>query len=487
MRRLDFAPARHGFHFDNRFVNNVSPGITTYGLCGGMALAVARYWLSGVPIPTHVPADFPDGSPAGVPPPGSPLHAYIYDRQMESFGPLGLASALNWVTMPWVTLNDQFNWSIGEFEKVRQAIDAGTPVVLGLRRVEGGPMGHQVLAYGYDETDLRVFVYDSNYPDAEKCLRLDAASRTIAYDGSTSPRWSSYFVTGCSMRGSHPPYIDLGVQQGITLRATEPVVVGSRVEIEVVVRNFGFRDAHLRGMVVSVRGPGGENLDTLLGANDRQATPIPPGGERIIRRAAERFGATPGPHTVAIAYESGQGHVIRVPAVAEGARNELRFVSTPVVSWQADWRWCHQCQGLFYSGGLAANGACPAGGQHQKGASGNYTLPHNQPEASTRQSDWRWCYKCQGLFFSGGQLSRGTCPAGGQHQKTVSGNYALVHNQPIAADHQSEWRWCSKCQGLFYAAGQSLSGRCPAGGYHDKTISGNYSLKHQAAVVPEPA
>lgn len=45
-----------------------------------------------------------------------------------------------------------------------------------------------MLAYGYYDDDYRVFVYDPNYPDEEKCLRLDLAARKIVYDGATSPR-----------------------------------------------------------------------------------------------------------------------------------------------------------------------------------------------------------------------------------------------------------------------------------------------------------
>lgn len=487
MRRIDFVPAKHGFHFTNLFVNNVAPGITTYGLCGGMALAAARYWMNGVPVPTHVASDFPDGSPAGVPPPGSTLHGYIYGCQMESFGPLGVVSAANWVTMPWITLRNQFDWSVAEFSSVRQSIDAGVPVVVGLRRVVGGPMGHQVLAYGYDESDLRVFVYDSNYPDQEKCLRLDPNTATIAYDGAGSPQWSSYFITGCAMRGPRPDYLDLGLQQGLTVRATEPVQAGTRVDIDVTVRNFGFRDAHVQGMVVSVRGPGGENLDALLGGTDQNSAPIPPGGERRIVRAATQFGSTPGPHTISIAYRSLQGQVVLVPPVAAGTRNQAAVSLAPVMPWQSDWRWCHRCQGLFYSGGQSSNGSCPSGGQHQKTVSGNYTLAHNQAETAARQSDWRWCHKCQGLFFAGRQSSNGSCPSGGQHEKTGSGNYALVHNQPAAPDHQADWRWCGKCQGLFFAAGQPVHGRCPAGGAHENVGSGNYALKHEAALTVQPA
>jgi hypothetical protein len=202
--RLDFTPERHGFQFRNDFVNHVSPGITTYGLCGGMSLAVARYWLNHVPIPRQTAADFPDGTPPGVPPVGSQLHSYIYGCQLASYGPLGLISAANWITLPHVTWDNQFDWSVQEFTAVRQRTDQGIPTVLGLRRRVGGPFGHQVLVYGYDANEYRLFVYDPNYVGREKCLRLNFATRRIDYDGENSEEWSSYFVTGCSVEGPPP-------------------------------------------------------------------------------------------------------------------------------------------------------------------------------------------------------------------------------------------------------------------------------------------
>ena len=36
-----------------------------------------------------------------------------------------------------------------------------------------------------------------------------------------------------------------------------------------------------------------------------------------------------------------------------------------------------------------------------------------------------------------------------------------------SAEGQSDWRWCSKCQGLTYA-GNSAKGSCPAGGEHNQ-------------------
>jgi hypothetical protein len=90
-------------------------------------------------------------------------------------------------------------------------------------------------------------------------------------------------------------------------------------------------------------------------------------------------------------------------------------------------------------------------------------------DAVVAQSDWWWCHKCQGLYFAGQPGS--VCPAGGPHDLTGSSDYSLVLNDPAG---QWNWRWCHKCQGLYFA-GQPGS-VCPAGGPHDMMGSGNYSL-----------
>jgi hypothetical protein len=41
---------------------------------------------------------------------------------------------------------------------------------------------------------------------------------------------------------------------------------------------------------------------------------------------------------------------------------------------QRDWRWCNKCQGLWF-GPNAAQSNCPQGGQHSSAGSGNYHLP----------------------------------------------------------------------------------------------------------------
>jgi hypothetical protein len=142
---------------------------------------------------------------------------------------------------------------------------------------------------------------------------------------------------------------------------------------------------------------------------------------------------------------------------------------------QDGWRWCRRCEGLFF-GGDPTKGACPAaqGAPHTDDASGNYVLAHNDPSAPG-QPDWRWCSKCQGLFF-GGNPTPGACPAtpGQPHLSTGSGNYTLIHQDPTAPG-QDGWRWCSNCQGLAWGADEA--GACPAGGVHDHGGSGVYTLR----------
>ena|SRR5215204_6069172 len=91
------------------------------------------------------------------------------------------------------------------------------------------------------------------------------------------------------------------------------------------------------------------------------------------------------------------------------------------------------------------------------------------------QDNWRYCNKCQGLFF--GPNSQGVCPAGGAHSNVPSGNYVLINNTPKAVG-QPNWLWCNKCQGLFYRAGSLQGGVCRGGGGHDGSTSGKYKLMH---------
>ena len=106
---------------------------------------------------------------------------------------------------------------------------------------------------------------------------------------------------------------------------------------------------------------------------------------------------------------------------------------------------------------------------------GGYMCCGTRPSPATpitRQGGWRRCKKCEGMFY--GETSRGgKCPAGGAHDKSDSGNYLVTQNTPDDSG-QHYWRWCNKCQSMFYAG--HGTGTCSSGGGHDPNASGDYSL-----------
>jgi hypothetical protein len=143
---------------------------------------------------------------------------------------------------------------------------------------------------------------------------------------------------------------------------------------------------------------------------------------------------------------------------------------TPITT-QENWRWCHKCAGLHFAGGDSL-GRCVTGGAHDVAGSGNYSLMHEAP-LDIGQHNWRWCRKCNSLFF-GGHQTTGRCPAGGSHDGSASGDYNLIDSNP-AHPGQHDWRWCHQCEGLHFAGGATL-GPCPSGGIHRTDGSGDYSL-----------
>ena len=85
--------------------------------------------------------------------------------------------------------------------------------------------------------------------------------------------------------------------------------------------------------------------------------------------------------------------------------------------------------------------------------------------AAGDQNSWRFCQKCFSLFYDGG-ATKGRCPAdGGPH---ISQGFVFTphydDSAPRQPDVQYDWRFCSKCFGMFYNG--SSRGRCPSGGPH---------------------
>lgn len=151
---------------------------------------------------------------------------------------------------------------------------------------------------------------------------------------------------------------------------------------------------------------------------------------------------------------------------------------------QNDWLWCSKCSGLFWSWQAEpAQGTCPAGGQHLTSGGSNYSLVMDIPNYPG-QHDWRWCSNCAGLFWAGGgsRATGGICPAPQRiHDGSKSSDYGLTLDSGSPAGNQDQWRWCSKCSGLFWGSSTRIAGTCPAGGTHEGTGSSDYSLMIQTA------
>ena len=154
---------------------------------------------------------------------------------------------------------------------------------------------------------------------------------------------------------------------------------------------------------------------------------------------------------------------------------------------QGNWRRCLKCESLFF-GDSQATSRCASGGQHNADLNLSYNIyifTENgfsvDPTSADLQKGWRWCKKCQSLFFSEGSTS--ICPAGSQHDGSESAFYVLdfissfSETLSLVVDNKSQdgWRWCKKCQGFFFGKNEALS-NCPAGSKHSTEGSGNYVL-----------
>jgi hypothetical protein len=147
----------------------------------------------------------------------------------------------------------------------------------------------------------------------------------------------------------------------------------------------------------------------------------------------------------------------------------LATAAPAMAAQQSGWRWCNRCECLFY-GNNYTTGWCSEGGGHNYRGSGNYT-PHYG--SGSGQHYWRWCTKCQSLWY-GGSSSRGYCSSGGGHSSDGSGDYRIEYGDPKHGE-QPGWRWCNKCYCLCYYGSK---GSCPKGGTHNYSASQKYYLPH---------
>ena len=130
---------------------------------------------------------------------------------------------------------------------------------------------------------------------------------------------------------------------------------------------------------------------------------------------------------------------------------------------QTNWRYCQNCHAMFFNG--YQGGRCPAGdGKGSHSAQGLFfALPYDVPatDTDTAQANWRFCLQCNVLFFDG--YARGRCAVGGGRHTPQGINFVLPHDVAATPTAQANWRFCQNCNAMFYD-GYPDKGKCPAGG-----------------------
>jgi len=123
-----------------------------------------------------------------------------------------------------------------------------------------------------------------------------------------------------------------------------------------------------------------------------------------------------------------------LPQAADGAPADLN-----------NWRFCKKCEAIFWNDGLS--GACWKGGRHEADG-GVYPLSPGTAEDARHQSNWRRCQDCASLFWDGDSAKKGLCPAGGNHRGM--GEALLIPHLSEEEDphNNGDWRFCLKCHGM---------------------------------------
>jgi hypothetical protein len=317
---------------------------------------------------------------------------------------------------------------------------------------------------------------DGNLP--LKIAKLAEAADLVLYAGNTSQPAYKALIKACDgklwpLPGEDLPIIRVwnGIRINLTIKPylsdefneDSAMIIAEASDADLLV--FG----HINQPIIvwgkrGVYSSNSQDLDEAVLANMKSRLLICPGSSSITSIYNSSF------PSVALV------HIIKNEFSSKGEIFSAELVRIASLKFQDKWRWCQKCQGLFFSPNVGQS-KCPAGGEHDGSRGGHYLLACNDPNAAG-QDKWRRCQKCQGLFFAPNVGEKSKCPAGEEHDRSGSGNYTVIHKDPTPPG-QANWQRCKKCQGLFFGGGNN--GVCPSGGTkkepHAKIDSGNYSVE----------
>jgi hypothetical protein len=143
---------------------------------------------------------------------------------------------------------------------------------------------------------------------------------------------------------------------------------------------------------------------------------------------------------------------------------------------QDDWRFCDKCNSLFWNGD-GGNGVCARDRLAHEEAGFNFQVPYTTSPVHQPDQFWRYCLKCASLFHQG---AGGICPKDHGPHEAEGWYFSPPTNKPTSVEWQGNWRQCSKCAGLYFDGYSDNKGCCPADGLghnHNPSDPG-YELPH---------
>lgn len=233
-----FDQSSSGFRFANGFPDAKILGFPAEGLCGGMTFSSLDYHHAGYPAPDILRKPPTDSGVIGP---------YIMARQIQSltnagagvgaiiaaiFGvPIDLIAGLmagggpNYNLQQYIGAESASDQGLrkrsmrDEWPKLRQLLDAGHPVPIGLFARGGLTNAHQVVAVGYRDGvhDRFIQVCDPNEP-TRLCELWVSSDRDIAEDN--GKKWRGFFVE--TYTPATPPLIGIPEATATDVNVLDP-------------------------------------------------------------------------------------------------------------------------------------------------------------------------------------------------------------------------------------------------------------------------
>jgi len=334
MPKTDFTAQDNGFRFSNNDIKWSWGPIHATALCGGMSYAALDYYHAGLEVPQT----------KDVPTEGSPLHKYIYDRQMAAHGntvPRFLVDRLPIIGLPATALPQA-----GELKTLGEYLRGGKPIPICLIISNG--TGHHVVATGYQEKPFSIDVYDPNAPFVPGSTK--GPTQIIIENG-------HYVNTHNKARPLHGFFVDTSYSP------EQPEIIEGQDNWRLC---FGCRSLfRATGADRSVCSAGGAHFNNFS-ANytlAQNAGHGEHGWRRCSKCACLFYGGDPADPGLC---PDGGLH--------NGLGSDDYVLAKNAGTGQTNWYWCKKCQGLFFYGS-GQYGKCADGGGHDPSSSPRYFLP----------------------------------------------------------------------------------------------------------------